>query len=141
MSSVEQGRTPIEGTYQEPREWRLEQRREAFKDTKVQCELRSMYMNRNTFSGAENEAWAIGGWAGLKTGYFLDRFALAATAYTSQPLYAPADKDGTQLLEPGQAEYSVLGELYADIRITDDLNLYGGRKGYDTPISTATTRA
>jgi len=133
LTSTEQGSTPIEGTYQEPRQWRLEQRREAFKDTKVQFDLRTMYMNRNTFDGAENEAWAIGGWAGVKTGYFLDHIALAATAYTSQPLYAPANKDGTQLLASGQEEYSVLGELYADVRITDDLNLYGGRKGYDTP--------
>ena len=132
-SSVEQGSTPIEGTFEESREWRLAQRRAAFQDTKVQFDLRSMFIDRHTFDGAENEAWAIGGWAGVKTGFFLDHIALAATAYTSQPLYAPANKDGTQLLETGQGEYSVLGELYADVRITDDLNLYGGRKGFDTP--------
>ncbi|MEI7912145.1 MAG: OprD family outer membrane porin [Verrucomicrobiota bacterium] len=133
MSSVEQGRTPIEGSYEEWRQWRLEKRQEAFKDTKVQFNLRTYYFDRNMFDGSESEAWAIGGWAGVKTGYFFDHLALAVTGYTSQPLYAPDNKDGTLLLKPGQEPYSVLGELYGDIRITDESHIYAGRKGYDTP--------
>ena len=133
LSSVEQGRTPIEGSYEEWRQWRLEKRRQAFEDTKVRFNLRTMYLNRNKFDGSETEAWAIGGSVGVKTGYFLDHIALGMTGYTSQPLYAPDNKDGTLLLKPGQEQYSVLGELYADVRIVDNLNFYAGRKEFDTP--------
>jgi len=133
LSSIEEGRTPIEGSYEEWHQWRLEKRTEAFKDTKVQFNLRTYYFDRNKFDGTESEAWTIGGWAGLKTGYFFDHLALGVTGYTSQPLYAPDNKDGTLLLKPGQEQYSVLGELYGDIRITDEVNVYAGRKEYDTP--------
>jgi len=49
-------------------------------------------------------------------------------------LYAPEDRDGTLLLEPGQDGYTVLGEAFADIRIIDGLNLTIGRRGIDTPF-------
>ena len=61
----------------------------------------------------------IGGWAGMKTGYFLDHIAFGLTGYTSQPVYAPESRDGTLLLEAGQEGYTVLGEAYAEIRIVD----------------------
>ena len=47
-----------------------------------------------------NEAWAIGGWLEYRSGWLWDTFAMGAVGYTSQPLYAPDDKDGTQLLAP-----------------------------------------
>ena len=103
-------------------------------DTKFEFNLRTYFLDRNKFDGIESEAWAIGGWAGLKTGYFLDHIAFGVTGYTSQPLYAPDDRDGTLLLAPGQKGYTVLGEAYADIRIIDGLNLTVGRKGIDTPF-------
>ena len=61
----------------------------------------------------------FGGWAGLKTGYFLDHIAFGLTGYTSQPDWLLKDRDGTLLLKPGQEGYSVLGEAYADIRIVE----------------------
>jgi hypothetical protein len=131
-SSIEEGQSPLDESF-DFREFRLEKRREAFKDTTFEINFRTFYFDRHKFDGTNSEAWAIGGWAGLKTGYFLDHIAFGLTAYTSQPLYAPDDKDGTLLLEPGQEGYTVLGEAYADIRIIDGLNLYVGRKGYDTP--------
>ncbi|MGH8093222.1 MAG: OprD family outer membrane porin [Chthoniobacterales bacterium] len=134
LSSVEQGRTQITDSFGDWREWQLKERREAFKDTKFEFNFRTFFLDRHQFSGAESQAWAIGGWVGLKTGYFLDHFAFGATGYTSQPLYAPKDRDGTTLLKPGQEGYTVLGEAYAEIRIIDDLNLTVGRKGYDTPF-------
>jgi hypothetical protein len=70
----------------------------------------------------------------LKTGYFLDHVAFGITGYTSLPLYAPDDRDGTTLLKPGQEGYAVLGELYAEIRIVDDLIVSVGRKAFDTPF-------
>src|ERR1043165_2993658 len=132
-SSVEQGHTQIDQTF-DFREFQLETRKTALEDTKFEFNLRTYYFDRHKFDGSESEAWAIGGWAGLKTGYFLDHIAFGAPVYTSQPLYAPDDKDGTLLLKPGQEGYTVLGEAYADIRIVKNLNLNIGRKGYDTPF-------
>lgn len=132
-SSIEQGQTHIDQTF-DFREFQLEARRKAFEDTKFEFNFRTYYFDRHKFDGSESEAWALGGWGGFKTGYFLDHIAFGATAYTSQPLYAPDDKDGTTLLKPGQEGYTVLGEAYADIKIVDGLNLNVGRKGYDTPF-------
>ena len=132
-SSTEQGRTPLPESFETWREWRIEKRRGAFEDTQFKFDLRAFYFDRKKFDGSESEAFAIGGWMGLKTGYFFDHLALGATVYTSQPISAPDDKEGTNLLKPGGQGYTVLGEAYADIRIVDDLNLYVGRKGFDTP--------
>jgi hypothetical protein len=70
----------------------------------------------------------------VKTGYFLDHIAFGATLYTSNPIYAPDDRDGTTLLAPGQNGYTILGEWYAEIRIIDNLTISVGAKGYDTPF-------
>lgn len=132
--SVEQGRVPLTNSFQSGREWRLEKRRGALQDTEFRFNFRSAFYNREKFDGSETEAFTIGGWVGLKTGYFLDHVSFGATGYTSQPLSAPDDKDGTLNLKPGGQGYTVLGEAYADIRIIDGLNLYVGRKEYETPF-------
>lgn len=134
LSSTEQGQTSLSDSFEWDREWRLEKRRAALEDTQFKLNFRTMYFDRNKYDGSESEAWAAGGWAGVKTGYFLDHVSFGATGYTSQHLYGDDDKDGTLMLEPGQEGYSVLGELYTDIRIIDGLNLYAGRKEYDTPF-------
>ena len=66
----------------------LEKRRKALEDTQFKFNFRTLYFDRNKFDGSESEAWAIGGWAGLKTGYFLDHIAFGATGYTSQTCLA-----------------------------------------------------
>src|SRR5436305_10428307 len=135
LTSTEQGRTTdLDQSFGDWREWRLEKRRQAFKDTKFEFNLRTFYFDRSDFSGAEKQAWAIGGWVGVKTGYFLDHIAFGATLYTSNPIYAPDDRDGTTLLAPGQNGYTVLGEFYAELRIIKDLGITVGAKGYDTPF-------
>jgi len=133
LTSVEQGQTPLDEAF-EFRQWRLEKRRQALKDTKFELNLRTFYFDRSDFSGAEKQAWAIGGWLGVKTGYFLDHIAFGATVYTSNPIYAPDDRDGTLLLAPGQNGYTVLGEFYAELRIVKDVGITVGAKGYDTPF-------
>src|SRR5437667_11129666 len=72
LTSVEQGQTPLDQTF-DWRQWRLEKRRQALKDTKFEFNLRSFYFDRSDFSGAEKQAWAIGGWLGVKTGYVADQ--------------------------------------------------------------------
>ena len=132
-SSVEEGRTPLDKSF-DFRAFPLEKRRNAFRDTKFEFNFRTFYFDRHQFSGDNSQAWSIGGWAGLKTGYFLDHIAFGVTGYLSEPIYAPDDRDGTLLLKPGQEGYVVLGEAYVDIRIIDGLNLNVGRKAYDTPF-------
>jgi len=133
LTSTEQGQTPLVDSF-DFRQWRLERRRQALKDTKFEFNLRSFYFDRSDFDSSEKQAWAIGGWLGFKTGYFLDHIAFGATAYTSQPIYAPDDRDGTLLLEPVQEGYTVLGEFYAELRIVKDVGITVGAKGYDTPF-------
>src|SRR6476619_4832491 len=134
LTSVEQGQTPLEQSFGDFREWRLEKRRQALKDTKFELNFRTFYFDRSDFTGAEKQAWAIGGWLGVKTGYFLDHVAFGATVYTSNPIYAPDDRDGTLLLAPGQNGYTVLGEFYTELRIVKDVGITVGAKGYDTPF-------
>ncbi len=133
LTSTEQGQTPLYESF-DFRQWRLEKRRQALKDTKFELNLRTFYLDRSDFNGAEKQAWAIGGWLGVKTGYFLDHIAFGATVYTSNPIYAPDDRDGTLLLAPGQNGYTVLGEFYAELRIVEDVGITVGAKGYDTPF-------
>jgi hypothetical protein len=134
MSSTEQGRTPLPDSFQSWREWRIEKRRDALRDTEFRFNIRAYYFDREKFDGSGSEAFTIGGLVGLKTGYFLDHISFGVTGYTSQGLHAPDDEDGTGLLKPGQESITVLGEAYADIRIIDDLHLYVGRKEFDTPF-------
>ena len=132
-SSTEEGRTPLDESF-DWRTFQLEKRRKAFEDTTFEINFRTMFLDRNKFDGIESQAWAIGGWAGMKTGYFLDHIAFGITGYTSQRLIGYTDRDGTLLLKPGQESYSVLGEAYAEIRIVDGYLISVGRKAFDTPF-------
>lgn len=134
LTSVEQGTTELDQSFGDFRAWQLKERREALADTHIEFNIRTFYFDRSDFSGAEKQALAIGGWVGIKTGYFLDHIAFGATLYTSNPIYAPDDRDGTGLLAPGQNGYTILGEFYAEIRIIDNLTISVGAKGYDTPF-------
>ncbi len=134
-SSTESGQSPLEESFA-PRtraDWVRDTRRQAWKDTKFDAQIRTYDFDRNRYDGSESEAWALGGSVGLKTGYFRERFAFGATGYTSQKLYGPEDKDGTQLLAPGQHGFTVLGELYGEFLLNEDTRLSFGRRGIDTP--------
>lgn len=134
-SSTETGQSPLDESFA-PRshaDWVRETRRKAWRDTRFDVQLRSYYLDRDRFDDSQSEAWALGGSAGLKTGYFRERFALGATGYTSQRLHGPDDKDGTLLLKPGQHGYTVLGELYGEFLLNQDTRLGIGRRGIDTP--------
>src|SRR5213592_5260854 len=53
LTSVEQGQTPLDEAF-EFRQWRLEKRRAALKDTKFEFNFRTFYLDRSQFSGAES---------------------------------------------------------------------------------------
>jgi hypothetical protein len=133
--STEQGQTPLDEAFT-PRDraaWIRDTRRQAWKDTTFDVQARTFYLDRDKYDDSQSTAWALGGSAGFKTGYFRERFAFGATGYTSQRLYGPDDKDGTLLLKPGQEGYTVLGEAYGEFLINDDTRLKLGRFGIDTP--------
>jgi hypothetical protein len=104
-----------------------------FRDTKLDLNLRTYYLYRDKFDDSINEAWALGGALVYRSGWFLDRFSIGAAFYTSLPLHAPDDRDGTLLLKSGQEGYGALGQLYGKVKIVDDnfINLY--RSEYNTP--------
>jgi hypothetical protein len=107
-----------------------------FRDLQLDLHLRSFYFNRELpirpipATGSDvvrQEAWALGGWIGMESGWLLDTFRLGATGYTSQPAYAPDDRDGTGLLALGQEGITVLGQAYGQLRYKDYALLTGGR--------------
>ena len=107
------------------------------RDSKAAFNLRTYYRDNvtNSPTGAGwNEAWAAGGSFAFETGRLFDRISGGLVLYTSFPVYAPLDHDGTGLLKPGQQQYGVLGQLYGKFRITDEHEFIAGRYLYDTPF-------
>lgn len=144
-TNVEESVSPIERSFQEkpPRQGLFPQLKEAlkdadpfFRDSKFDVDLRTYYFYRSNYPNSDpqiNEAWAIGGSASYRSGWFLNHFGVGAVYYLSEPLYAPDDRDGTQLLRPGQKPIAVLGQIYGRVKLVEDnyINLY--RYQYDTP--------
>jgi len=91
-----------------------------FKDAVVGFNARTFYMGVEDRSKPPNtmerEAWAFGGKLFGRTGYWNKTVQLGASYYLAAPLHAPEDKEGTNLLGPGQSTISVLGELYARLK-------------------------
>jgi hypothetical protein len=104
-----------------------------FADTRVGAQLKTFYLNRAKFDPSRSAAWALGGWLSYRSGYLADVIRIGAVGYTSQPLWAPEDYDGTLLLKPGQGSYTVLGQAYAEVKLTDRIFGAIGRKEYNTP--------
>jgi hypothetical protein len=100
-------------------------------DTDLKVHFRTYFFDRINPNDTQNEAWAFGGWAGYKSGWLLDTFAMGATFYGSAPLVAPEDKDGTLLLKPGQKGYYVPGEAWGALRYQDYALLKGYRQLVD----------
>jgi hypothetical protein len=141
-SSVEQSITPIERAFKLlperpgllPRlKERLKDAPPFLRDTKIDVNLRTFYLNQKKYDDNHAEALAGGGALSYRSGWLLDRLAIGAAFYLSEPLYAPEERDGTNLLQPGQRGYASVGQLNARVRILDGqfLNLY--RQAYDTP--------
>ncbi len=103
------------------------------RDTDLNVQLRTYYFFDEGLDRSYKEAWAGGGWLEYKSGWLCDLFAVGATLYTSQPLYAPEDRDGTRLLASGQEGYTVLGQLYGRIKLFDRNEFRFFRQSYDSP--------
>ena len=94
---------------------------------------RSYYLHRGYDTANTRAGWALGGGLEFRSGWWEDRLQLGATLSTSQKLYGPSDKDGTQLFKPGPESFSVVSEAYATVRITGDHGIRVGRQMLDLP--------
>jgi hypothetical protein len=107
-----------------------------FRDTQLLLQIRTYYRHNEPSPDVFQEAWAAGGWLAYRSGWLADTFSIGATGYFSLPVYAPADRDGTLLLQPGQDPIAVLGEAWAKLRYGDHV-LTGYRQllnvGYVNP--------
>lgn len=107
------------------------------RDSTAAFNFRSYYRDEvtNAPTGATwKEAWAAGGSFAFESGRLFNLISGGLVLYTSFPVYAPLDHDGTGLLAPGQQQYGVLGQLYGKVHITDDHEFIAGRYLYDTPF-------
>ena len=102
------------------------------RDSEVTLHLRTFYFDRQNPGDVTNAAWAIGGWAGWRSGWIGDMLRFGVVGYTSQKLWGPLDKDGSGLLAPGQEGYSVIGQSYVSLKLADQV-LTGGRFLVDQP--------
>ena len=105
-----------------------------FRDTALNLRIRSYYYYRDFLNtDTINEAWTLGGWLEYRSGWWKDRIQIGATGYTSQPLYAPDDRGGTQLLAPGQESLGAIGQAYIHARVMEDMNLKLFRQTFHLP--------
>lgn len=94
--------------------------------------LRTYYFDSDS-GGKQSEAWALGGYAGLRSPWIADFLQLAIVGYTSQPLYAPEDKPGSKLLLPDQDAINALGEAFVSVKVLGQ-TITGYRQLIDRPF-------
>jgi hypothetical protein len=116
---------PLEAETREPLEF--------FAGTKLIFKPRAYYMDRDRDKDQDNVGFALGGALQYLSGWAFDRLQLRATAYTSQDVHGPSDKDGTQLFLPGPEGFTVLGEANAVLRFTEHDVLRAGAQLFELP--------
>ncbi len=111
---------------------RLEKLPSFFADTRLEARFRTYYLRKDRTSDELSETWALGGSIAYRSGWLEDLFAVEVEGFTSQRLVGHRRRDGTQLLEPGQEGYSVLGIANGKLRYKG-LVLTGFRQYLDLP--------
>jgi hypothetical protein len=104
-----------------------------WRDTGLDFNLRSYYLERNRDQGQDSLAWALGGSLAYRSGLWKERFGVGATLYTTQRLYGPDHKPGSGLLKPVQQGFTVLGEAFIDVHLTEQLQARLFRQTFDLP--------
>lgn len=98
-----------------PSRFRIDRGAPFWRDSQIDVNIRSFDFSRDSGLGALSEAVTLGGEFGFRSGTYRDTLSVGATWYTSRGIDAPADKDGTGLLGPGQTDISVLGKAYIQL--------------------------
>jgi outer membrane porin, OprD family len=110
-----------------------------FRDTKLGFNFRTYEFDRDNdgFVDADgsndNKAWAVGGSIDYQSGYVFERLALGASYYTSQKINGDLNEGGTNLLEPVQNGFDVLGQLNIQVKLTEDINFRAYRQSFSLP--------
>ena len=91
------------------------------RDSAVTLHLRSYYLDQKTVPPPGPAAWAAGAALGYQSGWLGNMLRIGLAGYTSQPVWAPADRDGSLLLKPGPEGYSVLGQAYLSLKLWDQV--------------------
>ena len=104
-----------------------------FEDAELVLKPRTYYLHRGYDVADTRAGWALGGGLEFRSGWWQDRIRLGATLATSQKLYGPEEKDGTQLFKPGPESFSVVSEAYATVRLVGDHGIRVGRQTLDLP--------
>jgi len=107
-----------------------------FRDTDLNLHLRTYYFGQRNPDDTTQQAWAGGGWLEYKSGWWKDTAQLAATVFTTFPIYAPAGEGGTGLLTPEQDGFVVAGIAYGALRYKEYATLTGFRQFVHTPYTT-----
>jgi hypothetical protein len=110
--------SPIEEPLLELRGWRLAQHSTEpfFRDSVFSLEPRFYYRYLGNADG-RHEAFATGGALLLTSGWWRDTLQLGIGGYTTQPVATGRDPGGTGLLRPDGDGLSVLGQLWAKLRV------------------------
>jgi outer membrane porin, OprD family len=106
--------------------------RALLRDYTLTLQLRTYWLDKENPAPPDNQAWAGGGWLDYQSDWIYDTVKIGAVGYTSQPIYAPEDEDGTRLLQPGQQGYSVLGQAYVAFKLNGQV-LTGFRQSINQP--------
>jgi hypothetical protein len=87
-----------------------------FADAHVNFKARTYYFRDRDGDDDFQEAWAGGGGLWIESGWRKETFKIGAEFFTSQPIVAPPNRSGSDLLAPEQKGYSVLGLAYAKLK-------------------------
>jgi len=104
-----------------------------FEDAELVLKPRTYYLHRGYDVADTRAGWALGGGLEFRSGWWQDRLRLGATLATSQKLYGPEEKDGTQLFKPGPESFAVVSEAFATVRLVGDHGIRVGRQTLDLP--------
>jgi hypothetical protein len=102
------------------------------RDSELTLHLRSYYFDRHKPGDVVNAAWAAGGWLAYRSGWLRDLLRVGVVGYTSQPIWAPDDTAGSNLLGPQQQSLSVIGQAYVSLKLADQV-LSAGRFEVNQP--------
>jgi hypothetical protein len=103
-----------------------------FADTRFEVKYRTAYIRQGHTVDVLSEAWAMGGSLYYHSGWLAETFAIEIEGFTSQPIVAPKDRPGTDLLTLEQKGYSALGIANGKLRYKS-LQLTGFRQYFELP--------